>query len=86
MRYTFPPVHIEQNGLASVDGNNSNYTNFAHPSFEDSGGANISLRLYGESSSVPEPAAGLLGRILPRVIGTAGAGALLLALRRFRRA
>jgi len=76
VRYTFPPVHIEQNGLASVDGNNSNYTNFAHPSFEDSGGANISLQLYGESSSVPEPAAGLL----------AGAGVLLLALRRLRRA
>jgi len=48
---------VSQSGLTAT-GNNSNYTNYATPSFVGTGGANINLVLLGTQAAgaVPEPA------------------------------
>lgn len=55
--YTYPPITVSQNGLTAT-GVNSNYENYASPTFEGDAGASINLVLLGSQSggAVPEPA------------------------------
>ena len=53
--YIFPASSYSENGLSAVVGSNSNYINFADPVNDAPGGANIGLRLYGDTTGVPEP-------------------------------
>lgn len=55
--YTYPPITVSQNGLTAT-GVNSNYANYASPSFAGDAAASINLVLLGSQAggAVPEPA------------------------------
>ena len=53
--FTFPAITVSQSGLTAT-GVNSNYANFASPTFVGTAGATINLVLLGTQGAVPEPA------------------------------
>jgi opacity protein-like surface antigen len=67
--YIFPPVNYSANGLTALTSGNSNYSNFANPSFVGTASAQIALRIT-EGSAVPEP--GSIALMGTGVIGLAG--------------
>ena len=56
--FIFPTVPYSANGLTALMSGNSNYSNFANPTFDGTAAAEIGLRLDG--TQVPEPASLLL--------------------------
>jgi|SRR5580704_16956927 hypothetical protein len=58
--FIFPSSPYSANGLAAVDGANSNYTNFATPADVGGGGADIGLRLFSGTTAAPEPSSLML--------------------------
>jgi hypothetical protein len=68
--YIFPPINYSANGLTAVTSGNSNYSDFANPSFAGYASAQIALRITEGGATTPEPGSMVL--LGTGVLGLAG--------------
>jgi len=60
VQYITPSAPVTQNGLTALSTGNSNYVNFAAPTYSGPGFVEVALELYGsEDAQTPEPASWL---------------------------